>query len=331
MTHTVTTKIKRTISTLLLSFLYSIAAAETIPETSVKIDSEQVINLGQSYRISTDDTSSQIEVNVYLPDSYHNQTPIQQTSDNNATIDKAKAKHYPVLYVIDGGLQQDFKHIAGLSSLASINPYIFEELIVVGIATQNRLFELTSMNIDKRYDRPAGDVGGADQFRAKIRHIVQPFIDQRYRTSSKKLVVGESLAGLFISETLLKTPDLFTDYIAISPSLWYDDRQLAKQAPELLEKHSDSAISLYLTMANEGGTMQKGLDEFLKAIQHSGLDNLKTQYIDRRNNEFHWTIYHDAVLDALRWILAVPEPDYDNDEDPWYLIEGANPPNWKNE
>ena len=293
----------------------------------MKIESEQAINLGQSYSIGTGKASNQVEVNVYLPDSYHKQTSTQKASDNNSIIDRAK--HYPVLYVIDGGQQQDFKQIAGLGALASINPYIFEELIVVGIATQNRLFELTSMNIDKRYDRPAGDVGGADQFRAKIRHVVQPFIDQNYRTSAKKLVVGESLAGLFISETLLKTPDLFTDYIAVSPSLWYDDRQLTKQAPDLLKKHPDKARSLYLTMANEGGTMQKGLDEFLDAIRDSGLENLKTRYIDQRNNEFHWTIYHTAVLDALRWILAVPGPDYADDEDPWYLIEGANPPNWK--
>jgi hypothetical protein len=136
------------------------------------------------------------------------------------------------------------------------------------------------------------------------------------------------LAGLFISETLLKKPDLFTDYIAISPSLWYDDRHLTKQAPELLSKHNDKVRNLYLTMANEGGTMQKGLDELLEAIRDSGLENLKTNYVDRRDNEFHWTIYHEAVLDALRWIIPTASPDYADDEGPWYLIEGANPEGW---
>ena len=233
-----------------------------------------------------------------------------------------------MLYVIDGGENQDFKQIAGLGALASINPYIFKQFIVVGIATENRLFQLTSLNLDKRYDRPAGDIGGADAFRANIKNIIQPFIESTFRTSPKKIVVGESLAGLFISETLLKTPNLFTDYIAISPSLWYDDRQLAKQAPELLKKHNNNTRSLYLTMANEGGTMQKGLDEILQAIKQSGLKNLKTKYVDRSKNEFHWTIYHDAVSDALRWILPASGPDYADEEDPWYLIEGANPPGW---
>ncbi|MGK0375092.1 MAG: putative alpha/beta superfamily hydrolase [Arenicella sp.] len=320
------TRIIKIILALSQTFLSSIALAEANPCTTVKIESQQAINLGQSYRLDTGQQGKQLEVNVYLPDSYYQQTSAVNDSASNTEIDKTK--HYPVLYVIDGGQQQDFKQIAGLGALASINPYIFEELIVVGIATQNRLYELTSMNVDKRYNRAQGELGGADQFRSKIRHIVQPFINQNYRASSRKIVVGESLAGLFISETLIKTPDLFTDYIAISPSLWYDDRQLTKQAAEFLSKHNNKARSLYLTMANEGGTMQKGLDELLNAIQKSGLENLKTQYIDRRDNQHHWTIYHEAVLDALRWMLAVPGPDYASDEDPWYLIEGANPPDW---
>lgn len=88
--------------------------------------------------------------------------------------------------------------------------------------------------------------------------------------------------GLFISETLLKTPDLFTDYIAINPSLWYDDRQLAKQACELVSKHSNDRKNLYVTMANEVDTLQKGLDELLKAIQDFGLKHLRTNYVDQR-------------------------------------------------
>ena len=54
--------------------------------------------------------------------------------------------------------------------------------------------------------------------------------------------------------------------MSISPSLWYDDRNLSKSALEFLNKHTDEGRSLYVAMANEGGTMQKGLDELLEAI-----------------------------------------------------------------
>lgn len=296
--------------------------AEPLPTSAHQIDEKSAIVLGQSYRLQVSNAERPIEINVYLPDSY------DKTDSSVDESNQAQETQYPVLYLIDGGKDQDFKQISGLGALASINPYIFQEFIVVGIKTQNRRFELTSLNLDKRYDRPDGYLGGADEFRSKIKNVILPFIEGQFRTSSKRIVVGESLAGLFISETLLKTPDLFTDYIAISPSLWYDDRQLAKQTSELLKKHDNSTRNLYITMANEGGTMQKGLDEMLEAIKKSGLKNLKTRYVDRRDNEFHWTIYHDAVSDALRWILPNPGPEYADEELPWYLIDGANPPDW---
>jgi len=253
------------------------------------------------------------QVNVYLPDSYATEL----------------SKNYPVLYVIDGGTDQDFKHIAGLGALASINPYAFKPAIVVGVETKQRLFELTSINLDPRYNREKGELGGSEQFRAYIRNAVIPFVDKKFRTSTERIVMGESLAGLFIMETFLKEPSLFSSYVSISPSLWYDDRRLAKSAKEYLTSHKDKPINLYVSMADEGGTMQKGLDEILAAVSGSKLKNLRLNYQDRRDSEFHWTIYHQAALEALQWILPAAAPDFTDQPDPWYMIEGASPPDWK--
>jgi hypothetical protein len=52
---------------------------------------------------------------------------------------------------------------------------------------------------------------------------------QRYRTTVEAAIVGESLAGLFVIETLLLEPDLFQTYIAA-------DCPLALRMP--YEKHS---------------------------------------------------------------------------------------------
>jgi len=272
------------------------------------------ISIGQSYAV-TNKNGEAYEVNIYLPRSY----------------EKEPNRKYPVLYLIDGGRDQDFKHIAGLADLASVNPYAFRELIIVGVQTKNRLFELTSMNTDPRYQRAEGDIGGADSFRFFLKLKVVPFIESILRTNDKRIVMGESLAGLFIVETLLKTPDLFTDYVSISPSMWYDDRHLAKSASELLNKHTDEVRSIYLAMADEGGTMQKGLDELLGAIKKSQLKNLKVKYQDNSDSDFHWSIYHGEALAAIRWLLPAPKPDFADEPDPWYLIEGANPPGWNAE
>jgi predicted alpha/beta superfamily hydrolase len=64
----------------------------------------------------------------------------------------------------------------------------------------------------------APTVGGSAAFRAFIRRELMPRIQQRYRTRNDIAVVGESLAGLFLVETLFLEPDLFGTYIAFDPS-----------------------------------------------------------------------------------------------------------------
>jgi len=140
--------------------------------------------------------------------------------------------------------------------------------------------------------------------------------------------MGESLAGLFVADTFLTAPDMFSDYFAISPSLWWDDRALAKAAPELLAQWDESPRRVYLTMADEGGTMQTGLDEVIAALEANPPVGLEWTYVDRRATHHHWTIYHDAALDGLRWAFGNPDPDYSDAFDVWYLNEGQNPPEW---
>ena len=77
--------------------------------------------------------------------------------------------------------------------------------------------------------------------------------------------------------------------------------------------------------------MQKCLDELLGAIEKSALKNRKVNYQDNSASEYHWSIYHGEALNAIRWLLPAPKPEFLNDPDPWYLIEGANPPNWDSE
>lgn len=268
------------------------------------------IVVGQSFTIASEATGLSHEINVW--------TPPELGKDGQT---------YPVLYVIDGGLDQDFHHISGLAQLSTINGR-FETPIVVGIRTSNRYYQLTPKMTDRRYlpwnetdSKP--EMGGADDFHRFITKDVMSFIDSNYPNNDRKILMGESLAGFFIIREFLRNPENFTDYVAISPSLWLDDQKLAKEATALLAQHKDTNRNLYLTMGDEGGTMQAGLDRLISAVENRNFDNLNMIYVDRRESETHSTIYHGAALDALIKFFGIPVPDYG--PAPWYLREGGHP------
>jgi len=286
-----------------------LAAQESDVSKTVEVKSEIPIVIGTTLNIQSTIMDAERELNIWLPPSY---------------TDKEESKtKFPVLYVIDGGLEQDFQHISGLSQLATINGN-YQSMIVVGIKTENRFDELTSKPKDPRYIEEPPRGGKSAQFMDYISNEVIPLIEKRYRTNDRRAVVGESLAGLFIAEVFLRRPAIFTDYICVSPSLWWDDKAIAKESAALLAKHDDQPRKLYLTMADEGGTMQNGLDLMMKSIKENKPAGLEWSYADRRELETHATIYHGAAHDALRKLFDLPPYEYEGPT-PWYLVEGGQP------
>jgi uncharacterized protein len=269
------------------------------------------ISIGTTHSISSKVLKEPREINVRLPASYASaKTP----------------RPYPVLYVLDGGVEQDFPHIAGLAQHGEISA-TFDEFIVIGVTTKNRIWELTFPTQDERYTtfyRASGQPvhfaggGGSLQFRRFIAEEVMPFVQANYRTDGHDTLLGESLAAFFVIDTLLKQPALFDDYIAISPSLWWNREELGNRAGGLLAGQDYAGKRLYLTMANEGGTMRRGLDKLLAALRTPAAGALKWTFVDRRNSEHHGSIYHIAALDALRTLH--PQPSRPGSPLPWLYI-----------
>lgn len=291
---------------LITAFAWALAACATAPTpVTAPASGGTSIRLGESHTIQSHVLGDAREINVWLP-------PGHGEGDTRFTT----------LYVIDGALDQDFIHIAGLGQLGALS-WQYEQVIVVGVQTRTRVHELTPAPTDARYQSAFPNSGDAPDFRRFLETEVIPFVEARYRTSARRAVMGESLAGLFIVDTLLKEPALFNDYVAISPSLWWDDRALAREASSLLEANNVRGRRLFLAIANEGGTMQDGVDRFRNALA-ANPGRVDLNYSDRSATESHSTIYHAAALDALRWLY--PTPPYDYGPTPWYMTDGASPP-----
>lgn len=272
---------------------------------TVPIPTETPITFGVTHHFQSQTLGDEREINVWSPPD-----------------DPKHPQRSTVLYVIDGGIDQDFLHMAGLGQLAVLSG-TYGPLIVVGVQTKVRRHELTPPVHDPRYVAAFPEAGGAADFRVYLANEVIPWVESHFRAGPRRALIGESLAGLFVVDTLLREPELFDDYVAISPSLWWDDRALTCQAPELSRRRDLKQRRLALAVGNEGGTMQKAVDELLQALKDRP-DRFDVSYFDRSLTDTHATIYHAAALDALRWLYKSPEPD--SGPTPWFMIEGASPP-----
>lgn len=267
-----------------LLMMVSILAIAT-PAPAQPAQSGIPIVIGQSYRLPSAVMGTDRTLNIWLPPGY-------------ATSEKT----YPVLYLLDGGVEQDFHHISGLAQLGTIVGTT-QDVIVVGIETVDRRNELAFPTSDAKLKADYPTAGQSARFRRYIADEVKPWVAAHYRISGDDGLIGESLAGLFVVETLLRAPALFDRYIAISPSLWWDNESLTALAPGLLRAGDAQKRWLWLTVADEKGM---GVDGFAAALKSSAPRSLDWTYAPRRD-ETHATIYHGAALAALRALYPVAE------------------------
>ena len=249
------------------------------------------INLGTSYHWQSKTMGEDRVVNIVLPDDYA----------------KSPKARYPVLYLIDGGIDQDLIHISGTEKLNAAWGRS-ADAIIVGIATKDRRRELVGPTADAELLKQYPTAGQSAQFRRFIRDEVKPFVASHYRTNDTDAVIGESLAGLFIVETYLREPDLFTTYGAVSPSTWWD-----KEALSLTAHASVGAVQskhpLYLAVGNEGPEVARADGRIVAAVQ----GRVQRWCFAEHPDQLHSTIYHSVSPELLQFVLPpaqAPSPEF---------------------
>jgi predicted alpha/beta superfamily hydrolase len=208
---------------------------------------------------------------------------------------------YPVLYLLDGGAEEDFPKItdfvAQLTAAGTLAP-----MIVVGIEGVDRKHDLTHPATFADDLKLLPQSGGSAAYRRFLVDELQPWVEARYRTSGRNGLIGESLAGLFVVETFLREPQAFDAYLAASPSLWWDDQSLSRAAPSSLAKGKFGGRRLYLSIGDEGTTMQAGVDRVVAALKTKPPKGLVWRY-DPMPDQHHATIYDPSAKAGLPWLF----------------------------
>jgi uncharacterized protein len=160
-----------------------------------------------------------------------------------------EGKQYPVIYLLDGGV-----HLGGLAMVQEYYNYFrLPEMIVVGISNRvHRTRDLTPTVIESRHGGiMAEESGGSEAFTSFIADELIPLIDSKYPTTIHRTLIGHSYAGLFAVNTLVYHPELFTNYVAIDPSLDWGDQRWMERALHFAATSNYSGKGLHVSMANE--------------------------------------------------------------------------------
>lgn len=202
----------------------------------------------------------------------------------------------PVLYMPDGGMDEDFLHIAGLLQVLVSNGSM-RPFLLVGIENTERRRDMTGPSEDPEDQAMAQQIGGAAVFRTFIRDELFAEIERRYSIAKERAIIGESLAGLFVIETLLHEPGMFDKYIAVDPSVWWNLYALNETAAALLEHEQAEGRRLFVAASGEASGAE-GFQKFMAAIdkQSSRVDLVYSPMPE----ETHASLYHPAALKALR-------------------------------
>jgi predicted alpha/beta superfamily hydrolase len=216
----------------------------------------------------------------------------------------ASRTRYPVLYMPDGGVEEDFPHVVATVDSA-VRAGEMRPVIVVGIENTQRRRDMTGPTRVARDSTIAPRVGGSAAFRRFIERELMPEVRRRYRTTGETAIIGESLAGLFVVETFFLQPDLFDTYIALSPSLYWNAEELVRTAPGRLRAHRRLHAALFLSSA--GDDIGPEAARLAEAIRANAPRGLRWDYTPRPDLT-HATIYRASAPRVLRQALPPRVP-----------------------
>jgi len=236
------------------------------------------INIGKKYSMRSKILKEERPYWVYLPNSYD---------------ERNKKQRFPVLYLLDGDAH--FQSASGVVQFMSSGQ--IPEMIVVAIPNTNRTRDLTPTHSKIGFDGNEATFlessGGGDTFLKFMREELFAQIDSKFHTLPARILVGHSFGGLLAIHTLLAEPEMYHGYIAIDPSLWWDNQHLTQHAKNNIRTIRKLRKTLYISSANTPGPgandpkkMQNAIRKFVKTLEVARSENFRLgfQYFEAENH-----------------------------------------------
>jgi len=297
---------------LLLGAVFLLAACQNRDASPSELSNSGQIVIGQMDSLRSEILDETRNIWVHVPD--------------NATGAIYGETSYPVLYLLDG--PGHFHAVTGLLNNLGQNG-IVPKMVVVAIPNTDRTRDLTPSHVDEMFGDSNFVVtsGGGDKFLEFMEKELIPYVEENYPVTGYRTFVGHSFGGLTAMHALFSRAHLFSNYVAIDPSMWWDDWLLVNKADAILEGKSLEGKALFMGVAN---TMEEGMDiDRVKKDTARSSNHIRSilsliEKLEERQSlplNFAWKYYDDddhgsvpliTEYDALRFLF------------PWYRLEGLN-------
>jgi len=235
---------------------------------------------------------------------------------------------YPVVYILDGEVF--------LPTVNEVHSFysggFMPEMVIVGISNDNnRMRDLTTSKVTEMYGMPFEQENGeATNFIKFIEKELVPFIENKYPVTNFRTLIGHSYGGLFTIYTLIHHPQLFSNYLAIDPSLDWDDQKLISESRVKLSSQQYKGKSLFMSLSGQLHMQNSKITIDNVMQDESGFtlfarSNIAFSEIVKKNdknglafdwkfypNDLHGTLSFPSIMDGL---IALFE---------WYQMENTD-------
>jgi len=288
---------------LLLVFLFGTSKSFAQRDSTIEQEVErfEAVNLPhtQVRRIYSQFTKQNYRILISLPASYG----------------RASGKKFPLLLTLDDDFS--FALTKKITEHLSDRKYISENF-VVSIAYDgplnyrvNRTRDYTPTHVltggyGREFQRYSG---GGPAFADFIEKELIPYLEKSFSLDQNRTIIGHSFGGLFASWMLVTRPQVFKQYIVVSPSLWYDNALVLKLEKQLATRLKDLNARVFFGIGEketrkEGNVhdMVNDMKSFVSALEQRKYAHLKiTSVIFPEEN--HSTVFPSALTRGLMSVL----------------------------
>lgn len=228
-------------------------------------------------------------------------------------------KEYKILYYLDAWWLE--KLVTGCYRLLSLSNKTksnnLEDVILVGISSVGderawnlqRNMDFTPSKFNLKLEFNLGEVpldetttGGAEEFLQFFRQDIISYIESEYKVdSASRGIMGHSLGGLLGFYSYLNHSDLFSNYILLAPSVWWNDSELFQDKASMISKRESHMFAAMGTA--EIKMMKEPMGNLVEELESEENGKLRITY-RQYENEDHHSVLPQAIYDGIELIYT---------------------------